>query len=126
MYSAYDFINAKVESKQMKLGWKIETLSGKIILKYTMLNFDWSSLDYLGYDTMDMFLSSKLYASYRKKMSNAMKKCGRLYIDATSISELKTLAEYFKIEVDIDKIIRKTIEKKSEKMKSKRDVECAA
>ena len=126
MYSVYDFINATVESKQMKLGWKIETSSGKIILKYTMLNFDWSSLDYLGYDTMDMFLSSKLYASYRKKMSNAMKKFGRLYIDATSISELKTLAEYFKVEVDIDKIIRKTIEKKSEKMKSKRDVERAA
>lgn len=120
MYTVYDFVNGEISGKHMKLGWKVEMHQGKIVLRYTMLNFDWTSLNYIGDDLWNMFLSSASYANLKKLLDNAMSKKGRLYLDASSISELKVLTEHFGIRVDIDKIVSKTVAKKSDAMKQKR------
>ena len=113
MYTVYDFVNSDISGKRMRLGWKVEVHQGKIALRYTMLNFDWTSLDYIGNDLWNMFLESASYENLRKRLDAAMEKKGRLYLDALDISSLKMLAQHFNVKVDIDKLVSKTIAKKS-------------
>ena len=113
MYTVYDFVNSEISGKCMRMGWKVEVHQGKIALRYTMLNFDWTSLDYIGNDLWNMFLESASYENLRKRLDAAMEKNGRLYLDALDISSLKTLAQHFNVKVDIDKLVSKTIAKKS-------------
>lgn len=119
MYTVYDFVNNDISGKCMRMGWKVEVHQGKIALRYTMLNFDWTSLDYIGNDLWNMFLESASYENLRKRLDAAMEKKGRLYLDALDISSLKTLAQHFNMKVDIDKLVSKTIAKKSQKMKER-------
>ena len=60
-----------------------------------------------------MFLRSSSYATLRRRLDAAMEKKGRLYLDALDISSLKLLAQHFNVKVDIDKLVSKTIAKKS-------------
>ena len=113
MYTVYDFVNNDISEKCMRMGWKVEVHQGKIALRYTMLNFDWTSLDYIGNDLWNMFLRSSSYATLRRCLDAAMEKKGRLYLDALDISSLKTLAQHFNVKVDIDMLVSKTIAKKS-------------
>ena len=119
MYTVYDFVNNDISEKCMRMGWKVEVHQGKIALRYTMLNFDWTSLDYIGNDLWNMFLRSSSYATLRRRLDAAMEKKGRLYLDALDISSLKLLAQHFNVKVDIDKLVSKTIAKKSQKMKER-------
>ena len=113
MYTVYDFVNNDISEKCMRMGWKVEVHQGKIALRYTMLNFDWKSLDFIGNDLWNMFLRSSSYATLRRRLDAAMEKKGRLYLDALDISSLKLLAQHFNVKVDIDKLVSKTIAKKS-------------
>ena len=125
MYTVYDFVNSEISGKCMRMGWKVEVHQGKIALRYTMLNFDWTSLDYIGNDLWNMFLESASYENLRKRLDAAMEKKGRLYLDALDISSLKTLAQHFNVKVDIDTLVSKTIAKKSQKMKERHNTnEC--
>jgi len=116
MYTVYDFINNDIESKHMKAGWRVEMQRSFIVLRYTILNFDWKSLDYLGSEVFDLFLNSKSCAIMKAKLDKALKKHKQLYFEALSISELKFLLEDANIQVDVDKLVSKTISKKSEKI----------
>jgi len=116
MYTVYDFINNDISSKHMRCGWRIEVDKRVIILRYTMLNFDWKSLEFLNDELFNMFLNSKSYKNLRQRLDNAKKKLKRLYLDAYDISTLKFFANEANIKVDIDKLIEKTITKKSKKI----------
>lgn len=114
MYTVYDFINKNIESKHMKCGWKIEiTPYRRLGLTYTMLNFDWKSLQFLNEELFNMFLLSTSYKTMKDKLDKARKKYNRLYFDANSIEYLKMQVEENKLKIDIDKLISKTIQKKS-------------
>lgn len=124
MYTVYDFVNNDIKAKHMRFGWKIEVINkfpfqSKLVLKYTMLNFDWKSLDHIGNDLWNMFLDSISYKRMKAKNERAKLKLGRMYYEAYSINELKALIETDSLKIDVDKLIAKLVSKKSEKIQKK-------
>lgn len=121
MYTVYDFINCDIESKRMRLGWKIEAAGGRVVLRYTVLNFDWKSLDCLGGEAWNLFLASASYSRMRLKLANAMKKLKRLRFDANSVADLKELVAEAGLKIDVDGLLAKAISRKSAAIKAERE-----
>ena len=121
MYTVYDFINCEIESKHMRLGWKLEAAGRQVVLRYTVLNFDWKSLDYLGGEAWNLFLASVSYSRMKLKLANAMKKLKRLRFDANSVADLKVLVAEAGLKIDVDRLLAKAISRKSAAIKAKQE-----
>lgn len=123
MYTVYDFINNDIEAKYMRFGWYVKiSKTGSLILTYNMLNFDWSSLDFVNDEIWNMFLTSKSFKRFKTKTDKAMSKFKRTYFDAMNISHLKMLVSEYGIKVDVDRLVSKTVKKKSNNMKARLDL----
>jgi len=125
-YSVYDFVNNDIESKHMRFGWRAEIedaglSSNYIVLRYRMLNFDESSLKFIGNDLWNMYLSSKSYNNMKQRMEKAMKKYKRLYFSGRNIEELKCMVSEIIPKMDVDKLIDTLVKKKSDTIKEKID-----
>lgn len=118
MYNVDDFINGDVKSKNIRLGWKIEVNEfHRLVLRYTMINFDWKSVVNIDDEKMNKFISSESFAVFKERIYKARNKINRMYFEADSIWLLKYLVEQSNLLIDIDKIINSAIRKKSEKIK---------
>lgn len=121
MYTAYDFINNEINGKHMKFGWKVEIpknrMRSTIILRYTMLNFKWESFDMLGEEGWELFLNSKSYGTMKRIMDKANERFKRTYFEEFSIDNLKTTVKTYGLKIDIDRLIDRTVKRKSDKIK---------
>ena len=122
MYTAYDFINNEINGKHMKFGWKVEiprnSMRSTIILRYTMLNFKWESFDMLGGEGWELFLNSKSYGTMKRIMDKANERFKRTYFEEFSIDNLKTTIKTYGLKIDIDKLIDRTVKRKSVELRN--------
>lgn len=123
MYTVYDFINNDIEAKYMRFGWYVKiSKTGSLVLTYNMLNFDWRSLEFINDEIWNMFLSSKSFERFKAKSDRMQAKFKRTYFDAMNISHLKMLVSEYGIKVDVDRLVSKTVKKKSNNMKARSDL----